>query len=121
MHLQIWSSIYLYLYPGVIKCTLSYNTPGKASYLATFFYQLGGLFVSWRGSLIVGGVVLRSDAPARALIYLSPGVIKCRLLYITHWQASDLPRLFLSARGGSLSVGGVVLRSDALASALIKQ
>ena len=47
---------------------MSYNTPGKASYLATFFYQLGGLFVSWMGSLIVGGVVLRSDALARALI-----------------------------------------------------
>ena len=54
--------------PGVIKCILSYNTPGKASYLATFFYQLGGMFVSWRGSLIVGGVVLRSDALARALM-----------------------------------------------------
>ncbi len=47
---------------------MSYNTPGKASYLATFFYQLGGMFVSWRGSLIVGGVVLRSDALARALM-----------------------------------------------------
>ena len=35
------------------------------------------------------------------------------------WQASDLPRLFLSARGESLSVGGAVLRSDALARALI--
>ena len=45
-------------------------------------------------------------------------IIKCRSLYITHWQASDLPRLFLSARGGSLSVGGVVLRSDALARVL---
>ena len=45
--------------------------------------------------------------------------IKCKYIYNTHWQASDLPRLFLSARGGSLSVGGVVLRSDALASALI--
>ena len=44
--------------------------------------------------------------------------IKCKYIYNTHWQASDLPRLFLSARGGSLSVGGVVLRSDALASAL---
>ena len=41
------------------------------------------------------------------------------MTYNTHWQASDLPRLFLSARGGSFSVGGVVLRSDALASALM--
>ena len=45
--------------------------------------------------------------------------IKCKYIYNTHWQASYLPRLFLSARGGSLSVGGVVLRSDALARALI--
>ena len=42
-------------------------------------------------------------------------IIKCKYIYNTHWQASDLPRLFLSARGGSLSVGGVVLSSDALA------
>ena len=42
-------------------------------------------------------------------------------LFGTHWQASELPRLFLSARGGSLSVGWVVLRSDALARALISQ
>ena len=46
-------------------------------------------------------------------------IIKWKYIYNTHWQASDLPRLFLSARGGSLSVGGVVLRSDALASALM--
>ena len=38
----------------------------------------------------------------------------------THWQASDLPRLFLSARGGSLSVGGVVLMLDAVARASSK-
>ena len=38
--------------------------------------------------------------------------IKWKYIYNTHWQASDLPRLFLSARGGSLSVGGVVLRSE---------
>ena len=59
--------VHINISPGVIKWILSYNTPGKASYLATFFYQLGGMFVSWRGSLIVGGVVLRSDALARAL------------------------------------------------------
>ena len=47
-------------------------------------------------------------------------IIKWKYIYNTHWQASDLPRLFLSARGGSLSVGGVVLRSDALARALIQ-
>ena len=46
-------------------------------------------------------------------------IIKWKYIYNTHWQASDLPRLFLSARGGSLSVGGVVLRSDALARALM--
>ena len=62
--------------PGVIKCILSYNTPGKASYLATFFYQLGGcLSVGGVPSLIVGGVVLRSDALARALI-MSPNLIE---------------------------------------------
>ena len=48
-----------------------------------------------------------------------PIIIKWKYIYNTHWQASDLPRLFLSARGGSLSVGGVVLRSDALARALM--
>ena len=46
-------------------------------------------------------------------------IIKCKYIYNTLWQATYLPRLFLSARGGSLLVGGVVLRSDALASALI--
>ena len=34
----------------IIKCILSYDKPGKASYLETFFYQLGGC-------LSVGGVV----------------------------------------------------------------
>ena len=43
-------------------------------------------------------------------------IIKYKYIYNTHWQASDIPRLFLSAMGGgSLSVGGVVLRSDSLA------
>ena len=46
-------------------------------------------------------------------------IIKCKYIYNTHWQASNLPRLFLLANGGSLSVGGVVLRSDALARALM--
>ena len=50
---------------------------------------------------------------------ISISIIKWKYIYNTHWQASDLPRLLLSARGGgSLSVGGVVLRSDALARAL---
>ena len=52
------------------------------------------------------------------MVVVAITIIKCKYIYNTHWQASDLPRLFLSARGGSLSVGGVVLRSDALASAL---
>ena len=34
----------------IIKYILSYDKPGKASYLETFFYQLGGC-------LSVGGVV----------------------------------------------------------------
>ena len=38
------------------------------SFLELRSSELGGLFVSWMGSLIVGGVVLRSDALARALI-----------------------------------------------------
>ena len=48
-----------------------------------------------------------------------PSIIEWKYIYNTHWQASDFARLFLSATGGSLSVGRVVLRSDALASALI--
>ena len=47
-----------------------------------------------------------------------PISIKCKYIYNTLWQRPTLPRLLLSTRRGSFSVGGAVLRSDALASAL---
>ena len=47
-----------------IKCKYIYIHSGKRLTFRVFSYQLGG------GSLSVGGVVLRSDALARALISL---------------------------------------------------
>ena len=54
-------------------------------------------------------------------LYISPGVIKWILLYNYCLAASDLPRIFAISQGASLTVGGLVLRSDGLARPLIGQ